>query len=72
MINYKLNLIKTKITDFIKNNKASDDKNTGTAMSMIFAVVIGLLLITSIYTFLNNEFLPAVFDKIKNTLNYSG
>lgn len=72
MLNYKLNLIKTKITDFIKNKKASDDKNTGTAMSMIFAVVIGLLLITSIYAFLNNEFLPAVFDKIKNTLNYSG
>ena len=46
MLNYKLNLIKTKITDFIKNKKASDDKNTGTAMSMIFAVVIGLLLIT--------------------------
>lgn len=64
--------IKREITSFVNNTKASDDKNTGSAMAMIFAVVIGFLLLTTVYGFMNSEFLPEVFQKLKDALNYSG
>ena len=64
--------IKIKIIEFIKNKKGSDDKNTGSAMAMIFSVVIGFLILTTIYGFMNGEFLPEVFNKLKDALNYSG
>ena len=64
--------LKNELKSFIKNKRASDDKNTGSAMAMIFAVVIGFLLLTTVYGFLNSEFLPEVFQKLKDALNYSG
>ena len=64
--------LKNKIISFIKNTKASDDKNTGSAMSMIFSVIIGFLILTSIYSFFDKEFLPSLFQKITNTLNFGG
>ena len=70
MINYLC--LKKSIKSFINNKKASDDKNTGSAMAMIFAVVIGFLLLTTVYGFMNSEFLPKVFQKLKDALNYSG
>lgn len=63
---------KQKIESFINNKKASDDKNTGSAMAMIFSVIIGFLLITTIYSFFNTEFLPSIFQKLTDALNYSG
>lgn len=70
MLNYLY--LKKSIKSFINNKKASDDKNTGSAMAMIFAVVIGFLLLTTVYGFMNSEFLPEVFQKLKDALNYSG
>ena len=70
MLNYIY--LKKSIKSFINNKKASDDKNTGSAMAMIFAVVIGFLLLTTVYGFMNSEFLPEVFQKLKDALNYSG
>ena len=64
--------IKIKLIEFIKNKKGSDDKNTGSAMAMIFSVVIGFLLLTTVYGFMNGDFFPAVFNKILEALNYSG
>lgn len=68
----KLDLIIIKIKEFIENKKGSDDKNAGSAMNMIFAVVIGSLLTTAIYGFFNRDFLPMVFSKLTGMLNYSG
>ena len=64
--------LKNELKSFVKNKRASDDKNTGSAMAMIFAVVIGFLLLTTVYGFMNSEFLPEVFKKLKDALNYSG
>ena len=62
----KNTLIKMKalIKKFISDKKGSDDKNAGTAMNIVFAIIIGGLLITSIYSFFNDQFLPTVFGKI--------
>lgn len=62
---------KNKIRDFIIDKKASDDKNTGTIVAMITAVVVGLLIMTAMRTFLNDKFMPGVFDKLMNALNLS-
>ena len=64
--------LKDKVKLFLKDKKGSDDKNTGSAMAMIFAVVIGFLLLSTVYGFMNSEFLPEVFQKLKDSLNYSG
>ena len=61
-----------KIKQFIKSKKAADDKNSGSAMAIIFAVVIGSLLISKIYGFFNIDFLPTVFQKLMNLFNFSG
>lgn len=64
--------LKDKVKLFLKNKKGSDDKNTGSAMAMIFAVVIGSLLITAMFGFFNRDFLPVIFSKLLNILNYNG
>ena len=68
---FQIQILKEKIKRFIKSKRASDDKNAGSAMNIIFAIVIGGLLLTAIYGFLNTEFLPSVFQKIKDLLNYN-
>lgn len=68
---FQIQILKERIKKFIKSKRASDDKNAGSAMNIIFAIVIGGLLLTSIYAFLNGDFLPAVFQKIKDLLNYN-
>lgn len=68
---FQIQILREKIKEFIKSKRASDDKNAGSAMNIIFAIVIGGLLLTSIYAFLNGDFLPAVFQKIKDLLNYN-
>lgn len=65
-------IIVLKIKEFIKNKKGSDDKNAGSAMSMITSVVIGFLILTAIYSFFNQDFLPSLFQKITDAINYSG
>lgn len=67
---YKFKVLKEKIRNLIKSKRASDDKNAGSAMNIIFAIVIGGLLLTAIYGFLNTDFLPSVFQKLKDLLNY--
>ena len=61
--------LKNEIKKLIENRKGSDDKNSGTAMAIIFAVVIGFILVTSFSAFFNDQFLPQVFDKITGALN---
>ena len=70
-IKNKIINFKKQLTNFIKDTRGSDDKNAGSAMSIIIAVVIGFLLLTSLYGFFNGQFLPAVFEKIMEALNYS-
>ena len=65
-------ILKNELKLFIENIKASDDKNTGSAMSMIFSVVIGFLILTTVYGFLNTDFFPNLFQKLVDALNYSG
>ena len=64
--------LKNELKSFVKNKRASDDKNTGSAMAMIFSVVIGFLFLTTVYGFMNSDFFPEVFQKLKDALNYSG
>ena len=61
-----------KIKQFIKSKKASDDKNAGSAMAIVFAVVIGGLFINKMYGFLNIDFLPTLFKKLMDLFNFSG
>ena len=61
-----------KIKQFIKSKKAADDKNAGSAMAIVFAVVIGGLLISKVYGFFNIDFLPTAFKKLMDLFNYSG
>ena len=56
--------LKLKAMKFISDKKGADDKNAGSAMSIVFSIVVGGLLITSIYAFFNEQFLPTVFGKI--------
>ena len=72
MINLIYLKLKNELKSFVKNKRASDDKNTGSAMAMIFAVVIGSLLITAMFGFFNRDFLPVIFSKLMNILNYNG
>ena len=41
-------------------------------MAIVFAVVIGGLLINKIYGFFNIDFLPTTFKKLMDLFNYSG
>lgn len=59
-----LTKMKALIKKFISDKKGADDKNAGSAMSIVFSVVLGGLLITSFYAFFNEQFLPTVFGKI--------
>lgn len=63
-MNNTITKMKTIIKKFISDKKGADDKNAGSAMSIVFSVVLGGLLITSIYAFFNEQFLPTVFGKI--------
>ena len=66
----QIEIAKQKIKNLIKSKKGSDDKNAGSAMNIIFAIVIGGLILTSIYSFLNQDFLPSVFQRLNELLNY--
>lgn len=70
--NTKIEYIKSQIHKFINNKKGSDDKNAGSAMSIIIAVVIGVLVLGLLYAFFKDQFFPAVISKIMDALNYSG
>lgn len=63
-MNNTITKMKTIIKKFILDKKGADDKNAGSAMSIVFSIVVGGLLITSIYAFFNEQFLPTVFGKI--------
>lgn len=65
-------ILKTKLVKFLNNKRGSDDKQAGTAMAMIFSVVVGFFILTKVLEFLDVNFLPEVFSKITDALNFSG
>lgn len=67
----RISLNKTKILQFLTSKKAADDKNAGSAMAIVFAVVIGGILIAKVGGFFNNDFLPTAFQKILDLFNFS-
>ena len=64
--------LKLKAMKFILDKKGSDDKNAGTAMNIIFAIVIGGIIITSFAAYFNKDFLPTVFSKINSMFDIGG
>ena len=65
-------LIIYQIKKFIKDKRGGDDKQASSGIAILTAIVLGGLVLTTMYGFFNDEFFPAIKQKLMDMLNFSG